>query len=180
MIRKITNALICAALIITAFVLQSTLFKAAAIGGISPNLIVIVTASLSLFMGDRAGLFIGFFAGFICDVLFSPVIGFLALVYAVTGFLCGKLRNVLFVEDIGFPLIMIAAADLFVGFVRFVFEFMMRNRLFFGHFLGHYIIPEIIYTVMVAATVYPLLSLLYRRVMRDKPESQKREEGTLV
>ena len=75
--RKIVLAIT----IIVCFLLQCTVFKALAIASISPNLLIVVVASFGFMRGKKEGLFVGFFAGLLLDVMFGSVIGFYALIY---------------------------------------------------------------------------------------------------
>ena len=52
---------ISAALVILCFVLQSTVFKELAFGGIVPNLMIVLTASYGFMRGEKSGLIVGFF-----------------------------------------------------------------------------------------------------------------------
>lgn len=53
-------------------------------------------------------------------------------------------------EDIKLPLMMITAADLCVNFVCYLIMFLMRARLDIGYYLLHIILPEAVYTIVVA------------------------------
>ena len=55
-------------LIITLFVLQGTLFKEINFADTVPNLLLILTVSLSLMRGDKEGMLIGFFSGLLLDI----------------------------------------------------------------------------------------------------------------
>ena len=78
--RKFRALLIIALMIIVSFILQTSLFRFLNIGGISPNLMIIVTVSLSIVYGDKKGTVIGFICGLLCDIFFSDYLGFYALV----------------------------------------------------------------------------------------------------
>ena len=67
--------------IIACFLLQCTVFKALSIASISPNLLIVVVASFGFMRGKKEGLFVGFFAGLLLDIMFGTVIGFYALIY---------------------------------------------------------------------------------------------------
>ena len=62
--RKIIVAL----MILISFLLQSTVFKALAIGSISPNLLVVLTSSFGFMRGKKEGLWVGFFCGLLEDI----------------------------------------------------------------------------------------------------------------
>ena len=59
-------------------------------------------------------------------------------------------------------MMMIAAADLCVNFVCDLIMFLMRARLDIGYYLLHIILPEAVYTIVVAFIFYPLLLLLHK------------------
>ena len=63
--RKIVIAL----MILLCFLLQSTVFQALAIGSISPNLMIILTASFGFMGGRKEGMIVGFFCGLLEDIL---------------------------------------------------------------------------------------------------------------
>ena len=72
--KTVVNAI----LIIIAFLLQSTLFSRFTVAGITPNLLLIVVASIGFLSGRRRGLIAGFFAGLLFDVFFGSVYGLYA------------------------------------------------------------------------------------------------------
>lgn len=168
MLRNIRNVIIIILTILVAFVIQSTVLPAIAIGEIKPNLMLIVTASYAFLLGDRPGILVGFLCGLLQDIFFGPVIGFSSMVYAVIGYLCGKFKNLLYVEDLSFPLVMIGLSDFAYGFLNYVFLFLIRNRLYVQFYIRTIVLPEVIYTAILGIVVYPLLSLLYRKVLRPK------------
>ena len=63
--------LISAIFIILCFLLQSTVFHSLSLGGIIPNLMIILTASYGFMRGRKSGTFIGFFSGLLMDVSIS-------------------------------------------------------------------------------------------------------------
>ena len=76
--RKIAIAL----LIGVCFLLQSTVFQTLSLASISPNLLLIITASLGFLRGEKEGLFVGFFSGLLVDVFFWGTVWILcAFVY---------------------------------------------------------------------------------------------------
>ncbi len=174
--KKFINILIGMLVVLVCFVIQTTVLRGSTGLSFRPNLLIIAVVSLSLFLGDTAGVFLGFFAGILCDICFGPLLGFHALLFAWTGYLCGRFTGILFIEDLKFPLLLIEVSDFLYCFCCYIFEFMFRARMFAGFFTTNYIIPEMICTLLTGVILYPLLSLLYRRVMKEKTESQKRQE----
>lgn len=168
MLRSLRNILIILLTILAAFVIQSSVLPAIAIGGIKPNLMLIVVATYAFLLGDRSGILVGLICGLVQDIFFGPVLGFSSLLYAVIGYLCGKFKNLLYVEDLSFPLMMIGGSDFAYGFLAYVFLFLIRNRLYARFYILTIILPEMLYTMLLGVVVYPLLSLLYRKVLRPK------------
>lgn len=87
---------------------------------------------------------------------------FLRAAVLYVGYLCGQANRLFYPEDIKLPLMMITAADLCVNFVCYLIMFLMRARLDIGYYLLHIILPEAVYTIVVAFIFYPLLLLLHK------------------
>ena len=171
--KLLRSSLIIAAILIAALVLQSTLFRAAAIGGVGPNLIVTAVVTLSLLLGSRGGIFIGFFAGLAQDLQFGPAIGFYALIYTVVGYLAGKLERLIFPDDLMLPVGAVAVGDFLQAFFVYVFSFLIRGRFFFRQYITGTVLPEMLYTSLIAVLFYPVILKIYTRWLRAVPESEK-------
>ena len=158
------------------FILQTTLFALFHIGGIRPNLLIIATTSLGFFGGKKTGIYTGFFSGLLVDLCFRSVYGANALLYMYIGFTCGLLKNILFPKDIKLPLFFIAVSDLAYNLLHYFFYFLFRGKFEFGYYLQHIILPEIVYTSIMACIIYPLIYLVMMRI--EVPE--KKGEQTIV
>ena len=148
-------------LIIFCFLLQSTVFRGLAFGGIVPNLLIVVTASLGFMRGDRTGLIVGFFCGLLIDIFFGDVIGLYAMIYMHIGYLNGKFNGIFYPENIKLPMILILFSNLFYGIFTYLMLFMMRSRFHFEHYFKAIIFPEVIYTILVTLILYPLILFLH-------------------
>ncbi|MBQ1290442.1 MAG: rod shape-determining protein MreD [Lachnospiraceae bacterium] len=171
--RKIRNAFIIFITVIAAFVLQSSVFPMLPVSIITPNFLLALTSAYALLLGSRKGLAIGFLCGLLYDIFFGSVIGFHTLVYAVIGFGCGRFEHLMFVEDLKFPALLAAGSDFVYGFLCFVFQFLVQNRLIFSYFLTHMILPEMLYTALVSFIIYPIVLWLHGKYLRDIRESEK-------
>ena len=107
------RVLISGILVILCFVLQTTVFKGIAFGGI---LMIILTASFGLIRGERTGLIFGFFCGLLCDIFFGSVIGLNAMIYMYIGYANGKFNRIFFPENIKLPMALILVSDLVYSF----------------------------------------------------------------
>ena len=73
-------------LIILCFILQNTVFQSLALASVSPNRLLVVTASFGRMRGEKEGLFTGFFCGMLLDIFYGRVLGFYALIYLFIGY----------------------------------------------------------------------------------------------
>ncbi|MCR5002345.1 MAG: rod shape-determining protein MreD [Lachnospiraceae bacterium] len=153
MLRKI----IVAAMIITGYLLQTTLFKAITLAGIVPNILLIITSSFGFMRGKNEGMFIGFFSGLIIDIFFGRIMGFYALVYMFIGFVNGFFRRIFYPEDIKLPMILIGFSDLLYSFLCYIFLFMLRGKLHLSYYFVHIMLPEVVYTVLVTLIIYKII-----------------------
>ena len=177
--KKLRIVLLVFIIIISCFILQTSILPMILSSGITPNLMIIVTASYGFMFGDRKGMCIGLVCGLLSDIYFGPLIGFEAGVYAIIGYFSGKFQKILYVEDLAFPLSLIAVCDFVYGFLTFVFLFAMRNRLFMRAFLMQRMLPEMVYTLLAALPLYPLLRFLYNKYMRKKHHNPL-EQGSVM
>ena len=143
--------------IIIPFILQTTVFRVLDFGGIAPNLMMIVVASLGFIKGDTTGLITGFFSGLLVDIFFGTYIGCYALIYMYIGFLVGKLHVIFFTQNLAIPIVIISLADFVFGFICYVLMFLFRTKFDIGYYMSSIIIPELVYTAVVAIFYYPVI-----------------------
>ncbi|HAG69583.1 MAG TPA: rod shape-determining protein MreD [Lachnospiraceae bacterium] len=141
-------------IIIAAFILQSTVFGAISLGGIVPNLLIIVTSSVGIMRGKKEGMFSGFLCGILLDIFFGNVLGFYALIYTFIGYLNGIFQSLFYPEDVKLPMILISASEVVYCFICYIFLFLLRRRLHPGYYIIHIILPEIVYTIVVTIVLY--------------------------
>ena len=170
------KAIVSSIFIFCLFLLQSTLSSMFNIGNIKPNLLIIAVASLGFLGGKRTGIYAGFFSGLLIDVGFRSVYGINALIYMYIGFTCGSLKKVLFPKDIKLPLLFIAVSDFCYNILYYFFHFFFRGKFDFTYYLIHIMLPEMVYTAIMACIIYPCIQYVMRRI--EAPE--KKGEQTIV
>lgn len=151
-------------MIITGYLLQSTLFSAFTIAGIVPNILMIITSAFGLMRGKREGMFVGFIAGLLVDVFFMNILGFFALVYMTIGYLNGFFRSIFYPEDIKLPMIMIGSSELLYCFICYIFLYLLRGRMHLGYYFIHIMIPDIVYTVLITFILYKGILFINERL----------------
>ena len=170
--RKVTVFII----IVICFLLQSTLFQTLSFASISPNLLIVVTASFGFMRGRKSGMWTGFFCGLLLDIFFGRVIGFYALVYMYIGYINGFFRKRFFPDDIKLPLILIFASDLSYNLIVYFLLFLMRGQFQFGYYLVHIILPELVYTILITVFLY----FIILKINQKLEAIEKRRTGKFV
>ena len=159
-------------LVISCFVLQSTVFKSIAFGGIIPNLMIVLTASFGFMRGEKAGILFGFFCGLLADIFFGSVIGLYAMIYMYIGYANGKFNMIFYPEDIKLPLALLFVSDMAYGLLSYIILFLMRGRFHFTYYLIHIILPEMVYTIVVTLIFYPFL-LWINKKLEDREQKER-------
>ena len=158
-------------IIIAAFILQSSVFRAISMGGIVPNLLIIITSAFGIMRGRKEGMLTGFFCGLLIDIFFGNVIGFYALVYMVIGYLNGIFQSLFYPEDVKLPMFLISLSEVVYCFICYVFLFLLRSRLHLGYYIVHIILPEIVYTIVATIVLYR--GILYVNEWLEAPARRK-------
>lgn len=168
------RTLITAFLIFICFLLQCTVFRELAFGGIVPNLLIVLTASFGFMHGEKNGLLIGFFSGLLIDIFFGSVIGFYALIYMYIGYANGKFCTIFYPEDIKLPIALILCSDFLYGIICYTILFLLRARFDFSYYLVHIIVPEMVYTVVITLFLYPVVLWINNRLEQREKRSEKK------
>lgn len=151
--RKITVFIIIA----ICFLLQSTLFEELSFASISPNLLIIITASFGFMRGKKGGLWTGFFCGLMLDIFYGNHLGFYAVIYMYLGYFTGKFHKLFFPDDLKLPLALIAGNDLLCNLTIYVFQFFFRGKFQLKYYLVHIMIPELVYTMVISIFLYVII-----------------------
>lgn len=165
------RAISIAAVILVAFLLQTTIFQSLALADVVPNFLLIVTVTFGYMRGEKEGMYTGFFCGLLVDCVFGSFIGLYALLYMIIGYLNGLCRNLYYSDHIVVTVGLISLSDLIYNFFYYIFEFLFRSRLDFFFYLRRIIIPEMVYTLLAAVVLYHLLHSINSFLER----SEKRE-----
>ena len=161
--RKIIVAL----MILISFLLQSTVFKALAIGSISPNLLVVLTSSFGFMRGKKEGLWVGFFCGLLEDIFYGRLLGMHAVMYMYIGYVNGYFNRIFYCEDIKLPIFLISVSELAYGLGTYAVMFLMRSRFAFFYYLTRIILPELVYTVILTLVFYRIIYSVNRNLEKN-------------
>ena len=159
------------AIIFVCFLLECTVFQGIALGGVTPNLLIVVTSSFGFMRGKKEGMMVGFISGLLVDIMFSDLIGFYALIYMVLGYANGFFKKIFYDDDVKLPLILITASDFIYGNIVCVFMFVMRSRFHYFYYLKSVIIPELIYTILVTIILYQAILYINKKLEAEEKRS---------
>ena len=147
------------------------MFQKLSFASITPNLMIIVTATFGFMRGKKEGLIVGFISGLLVDIMFGDLIGFYALIYTVIGYANGYFRRIFYSDDIKLPLVLIAASDLIYGHLVCIFMFIMRSKFNYFYYLGTIILPELFYTILITLGLYQLILLINKKLEDEEKRS---------
>lgn len=161
------------------YLLQVSLAMAIEIADISPNWLIILPVFFGFFCGKNDGMFVGFFSGLMYDLFFSSLFGFTALIFVYIGYLSGFLYQKYEVKEILIPLSLVIAADFAYGFISYVGNFLLHNRLNVGFFMSRFILPEVVYTAIVSLIVYRPIHFLCVMTEAGRKNKGNIDEGNI-
>lgn len=163
---------ITAAIVLLCFLMQTTVFQNIAFAGMVPNLILIVVVAYGYMRGKSEGMYVGFTSGLLVDLLYSDLIGMNAILYVLIGYVAGICNEIYYRDEVSVPIIFIAISDFIFNFGYYVFQFLLRGRLDIFYYIWRTILPEMVYTVLIAVFLYQLLHAInfYLEQQEDKEE----------
>ena len=159
------RSLLTVAVVLTALMLQAVVVNRLQVPGTGPDLTVLVVVAFALTAGPTYGTVLGFLAGLAADVLppADHTLGRLALAYAVVGYIAGL------VEDVEERSVLTTVAVVAIASGTAVILYAGVGGLVGDHRItasavAHSLASTVIYDVVLAPFVVPLIALAVRRV----------------
>ncbi len=154
------KAIAITSLILTFFIiyfLQTNIFTWFTIGGIMPNLFIILVLFIGLFVGKELGFVLGIVFGLIIDFLLGQAVGVSAFLLGIIGLIAEYLDKS-FSKDSRIMLMMIViAGTVFFEVGYYVFKIIKYGVAFeFVPFIKILVI-EIIFNIFLTIIIYPLI-----------------------
>lgn len=151
-------------MMIILYLIQTTIFNKIAIAGIKPNVVIILVVFIGYKYGKIPGMIMGFFMGLFLDLTEADYVGYYAVIYLTIGYLMGFV-NKLYNGDFNLiPVGLIGVSDLMLNFMIFITGFLLRNRLDLPYYVIRIILPEAVYTMIVAALFYRIIDAVYLKL----------------
>ena len=172
--KYLKKTVIGAVLIIVCFILQTSIFGKLPLGGVTPNLLIMLTSFFGFIYGNKEGTIVGFFSGLLLDMFFGVHFGMFALIYLSIGFLNGLIRKQFFGDDVKLPLLLVALSDLLYGLTVYLTIFLPRKKTNLYDYFMTIMMPEVMYTILVAFFLY----FVFVRIKEWESTAEKRSEST--
>src|SRR5438105_13171711 len=96
--------------VLTALVLQSTLFSQVTLAGVKPELVYLVTVVLAFLEGPASGAVAGFAGGMAQDFLLNQPKGITALTLTLVGYAVGTIRQYIVTPSPLLPVVLVGGA----------------------------------------------------------------------
>ena len=151
-----------------------------AIGDIVPDLCIIPVVAFAYFDGQKEGMLLGLISGLLLDLYKFSLFGFSALVFVFAGFVAGSFKEKYEKNEILVPTACLLIFEFVYQFLSFSGNFFLQNRLNVGFYLSRFIIPEVIYTVVIFIVLYyplnyieSLLSIKFRAKDKELYDENK-------
>ncbi|OFW79602.1 MAG: rod shape-determining protein MreD [Actinobacteria bacterium RBG_19FT_COMBO_70_19] len=151
------RTLLLVAVILSALLLQTTVFADVLLLGAKPELLYLVAIAFAFLDGPSAGAIAGFGAGMAQDFLLNQPKGITALTLTLLGYAVGMLRQYVVSPSPVFPVFLVAggtfAGVLFYGVVSFLLGQLDVSTLY----LIRVAALSAVYNAILAPLVFPLL-----------------------
>ena len=167
----VRRTLAIAAILITALLLQSTIFAEVRLLGARPELMYLVVIVLAILEGPSEGAVVGFIGGMMQDFLLNQPKGITALTLTLLGYTVGLARQYVVSPSPLLPTMMVFAGT-FGGVVFYETVAVLLNTLHpDAVFFLRMALFSALYTALLTPIVYPLLRRVFegsrpRRVVR--------------
>lgn len=135
---------------------QSTVVPVLGIGGVVPDLPVVLVVLLALRRGPEVGCVTGFALGLAQDAIVGGPLGLQALSKAVVGFIAGELPRWCLVANPVVPITTAILATVADGVLRFALLQLFHYPAAFGELFGSVILPQAGYNGLLAAAALVL------------------------
>jgi rod shape-determining protein MreD len=151
--------------LVLAVALQAVVFSSLSIGGVVPDLVLLVVVAAALVRGPEFAAALGFLGGLAIDLAppADHVAGRWALALVVVGYLAGRVRH-----DAGssaVAAVVTVAASSFVGTSVFALSGMLLHDPSVPAFEALRVIPlAVLYDVLLTPFVLPVVMRLFRRL----------------
>lgn len=168
--KKIIKILVIIAIVLVAFIIQSTWSKLNSDLVPTPNLLLIVVCIFGFMRGSNYGCAIGIFCGLLVDLNYGDIVGLYAFLYMICGFFSGTLKRLFYSENVLMPLVLVFTNDFIYNLAVYIFRFLLRNKQDFPYYFAHRIFPDMIITTFIMFLTFKLFYMLNEKLYMTEEE----------
>lgn len=143
--------------LLTAVLLQTTVFAKLRILDVSPDLLLVVVISFALLEGPTIGSVVGFAGGFMRDLLLDAPTGLTGLSYLLVGYMVGIARPYISSSTIFVPLAGIFAGTMVATGLYEIFQALLGERTPPPSRAVQVVVLTALYNTLLVPFIYPLL-----------------------
>jgi rod shape-determining protein MreD len=151
-----------------AALLQVSLLPALHVGGVYPNLVLMVIVAWALLRGARSAVIWALIAGLWLDLLSGRAFGGYTLGLVVSAYLAGLGAQILYRPTIFLALVMGAIATIVQDGIQMLLSWLSGGTFSLPDALLRLVLPEIVYNSVIMLAVYPLLSWVNQATGRER------------
>ncbi len=143
--------------LLSSFVLQTTIIPHLRVFGVQPDLILIVVVTYAFIQGPAAGSVAGFLGGLLEDLVLIRGVGLNVLCKTIMGYVGGLVERALFADNILFLMIAIFVATILNQTIYAGLIFLLGEKVLFWSTFLDLILPSALYNSLLAPLMYHLL-----------------------
>lgn len=155
-----------AGLLLTAFLVQSVLGPFLAIGGVTPNVVLVMVIVFGLLFGWEVGMGAGIVGGLLIDLTIGLVIGSHLLALGLVGLVVGQVEERVFKDNL-FLAALGGAVGSLVGQVVSMLCIALFRRSFALFELWDTVLPAALYDIVLCVLIYGWVYKYYRYLRPD-------------
>lgn len=149
---------------IFSIVIQTTILKHFSILGVTPNIVLIIIVSYSIFKGKFKGAFLGIFLGLLQDIIISSTLGINALIYFLIGYTVGIFNDIVFKDNPFTSIVFVSLSTFFYHTILFIFMFFIFNGgINFTFIFRRIILIEVFYNSIISILVFKVFQKTFNK-----------------
>ncbi|MCK8825601.1 rod shape-determining protein MreD [Fuchsiella alkaliacetigena] len=154
-------------MVIIALILQVAYFSFYPLGGVIPDLLLIIVVILALFNGFRHGAYLGFLAGLLQDLFSGGLFGVNIVSKLLLGYTFGFLKQKIYYRNFAIPVALVILATVIDQLIFVILNNKLAFNLAVWLRLRELLIPLLIYNALLSILIYPVIYYLQRKYLQN-------------
>lgn len=152
-----------AVFIISAALIQMTWLETIEVGGVRPDLPLLLVVYFAIADGEERAMFSGVLGGIFQDIAGNNSLGHHVLCHVLIGYAVGRLTVRLITEHPAIKIVIVFLASFVYGFLYNTIEYVQNPEVSMLHNILSQIIPGAFYTALVTPIVFLMLARTFHR-----------------